>query len=66
VTVRLHPEELATLAIPGSTVEIDGRTVTLVPDASVAPGDAMAESDATQVDARLGAALDRAGKALGL
>jgi flagellar assembly protein FliH len=64
VTVRLHPEDLVTLSLAGSTVEIDGRTVTLVPDVSVGPGGAVAECDATEVDARLGAALDRAGKAL--
>jgi flagellar assembly protein FliH len=66
VTVRLHPEDLVTLSLAGSTVEIDGRTVTLVPDASVGRGGAIADCDATEVDARLGAALDRAGKALGL
>ncbi|HEV7755514.1 MAG TPA: FliH/SctL family protein [Mycobacteriales bacterium] len=64
VTVRLHPEDLVTLSLTGSTVEIDGRTVTLVPDASVGRGGAIAECDATQVDARLGAALDRVGTAL--
>jgi flagellar biosynthesis/type III secretory pathway protein FliH len=47
-----------------TTVEVDGRTVTLVPDASLGRGDAVANSDATEVDARLAAALDRAGKAL--
>jgi flagellar assembly protein FliH len=64
VTVRLHPEDLATLAMHDTTVEVDGRTVTLVPDASLGRGDAVANSDATEVDARLAAALDRAGKAL--
>jgi flagellar assembly protein FliH len=64
VTVRLHPDDLATLAVAGSTTEIDGRTVTLVPDASVGRGGALAESDATEVDARLATALDRARKAL--
>jgi flagellar assembly protein FliH len=66
VTVRLHPEDLVTLSLTGSTVDIDGRTVTLVPDASVGRGGAIADCDATEVDARLGAALDRAGKVLGL
>jgi flagellar assembly protein FliH len=64
VTVRLHPEDLATLAVHDTTVEIDGRTVTLVPDVSLDRGDAVAVCDATEVDARLAAALDRAGKAL--
>jgi flagellar assembly protein FliH len=49
-----------------TTVEIGGRQVTVVPDGTLSPGDAVAECDATEVDARLGAALDRAGKALGL
>jgi flagellar assembly protein FliH len=66
VTVRLHPEDLTTLALYDTTVEIDGRAVTVVPDASLGRGDAIALCDATEVDARLGAALDRAGKALGL
>jgi flagellar assembly protein FliH len=64
VTVRLNPEDLATLAVLDSTVEIDGRTVTLVPDASLQRGDAVAVCDTTEVDARLTAALDRARKAL--
>jgi flagellar assembly protein FliH len=66
VTVRLSPQDLATLGVHDSTVEIGGRAVTLVPDATLAAGDAVAVCDATEVDARLGAALDRAGKALGL
>jgi flagellar assembly protein FliH len=66
VTVRLHPEDLTTLALYDTTVEIDGRAVTVVPDPSLGRGDAIAVCDATEVDARLGAALDRAGKALGL
>jgi flagellar assembly protein FliH len=64
VTVRLNPEDLATLVVLDSTVEIDGRTVTLVPDASLQCGDAVAVCDTTEVDARLTAALDRARKAL--
>ncbi|HEY0487235.1 MAG TPA: FliH/SctL family protein [Mycobacteriales bacterium] len=66
VTVRLNPADLATLAVHDSTAEFDGRQVTLVPDATLAPGDAVALCDATEIDARLGAALDRAAKALGL
>ncbi|HEY0358280.1 MAG TPA: FliH/SctL family protein [Mycobacteriales bacterium] len=64
VTVRLHPEDLVTLSLAGPTVEIDGRTVTLVPDVSVGRGGAIADCDATEVDARLSTALDRAGQAL--
>jgi flagellar assembly protein FliH len=66
VTVRLSPEDMATLAMHDTTVEIDGRQVTVVPDATLAPGDAVAVCDATEIDARLGAALDRARKALAL
>jgi flagellar assembly protein FliH len=64
VTVRLNPDDLATLAVHDATVDIDGRPVTVVPDASLGPGDAIAVCDATEVDARLAAALDRAGQAL--
>jgi flagellar assembly protein FliH len=66
VTVRLNPEDVTTLALVDSSIEIDGRTVTVLPDPSLRSGDAVAVCDATEVDARLGAALDRAGKALGL
>lgn len=66
VIVRLHPADLATLAGPGAAGrEVDGRAVTLLADPALQPGDAVAECDATTVDARLGAALDRVREVLG-
>jgi flagellar assembly protein FliH len=59
VLVRLHPADHAVLAAAGAQREVDGRTVTLLADPVVGPGDAVAECDATTIDARLGAALDR-------
>lgn len=58
VRVRLHPQQLAALA--GSAPE----GLELVPDASLAPGDAVAELPDGLIDARLGSALDRARRAL--
>jgi flagellar assembly protein FliH len=57
VTVRLNPADRMTI---GETeLVMDGRTVTLVDDPGLQPGDAVALCDATTVDARLGPALDR-------
>jgi flagellar assembly protein FliH len=66
VVVRLHPEDLASLSLPEGVREIDGRTVTLLADPGITPGGALAECDATQIDARLDAALARAREVLGL
>ncbi|GAA3450642.1 FliH/SctL family protein [Dactylosporangium matsuzakiense] len=57
VTVRLNPADR--LTIGQTELVIDGRTVTLVDDPGLQPGDAVALCDATTVDARLGPALDR-------
>jgi flagellar assembly protein FliH len=64
VTVRLNPADHATVG--QSTVDIDGRSVTLVADPALSPGDATATCDATAIDGRLSAALDRVREALGL
>lgn len=56
--IRLAPSDLA--ALPSSSV--DG--VDLVADPAVAPGDAIVELAHGEVDARIGAALDRARAAL--
>jgi len=57
VTVRLNPADLMTI---GQTeLFVDGRTVSLVDDPDLQPGDALAICDATTIDARLGPALDR-------
>lgn len=61
VIVRLHPDDYHTLMRDDWSNEfhIDGRTVQLQPDPSLSPGDAIAESGATTVDATLPAALAR-------
>lgn len=58
VRVRLHPQRIAALA--GSAP--DG--LELVPDAALAPGDAVAELPEGLIDARIDAALARARRAL--
>jgi flagellar assembly protein FliH len=67
VTVRLHPadHETVTGGQPGP-VEIEGRSVMLLADPSLQPGDAIAECDATIIDARIAPALARAREVLGL
>lgn len=57
VTVRLNPADR--LSIGQTELVMDGRTVSLVDDPGLGPGDALALCDATTVDARLGPALDR-------
>lgn len=57
--VRLHPADLALLA-PGDAPQ----GVTLVPDASLGRGDAVAECTNGSIDARLGTALARVRTAL--
>jgi flagellar assembly protein FliH len=60
VLVRLSPADHAALAGGArSEYDVDGRMVTVVADPTLQPGDAVAECDATTVDARLGAALER-------
>lgn len=67
VTVHLNPDDHHVITTTAPTAASDlGRTVTLVPDASLAPGDATAECAATNVDARIETALARAREALGL
>ena len=65
VTVRLSPTDLAVLGTSG-TRDIDGRAVTLVADPALHRGDAIAECDATTVDARIAEGLDRVRQALSL
>jgi len=55
--------------VPGTRVDeriVDGRVVRLVPDPMLEPGDAIAECDATTIDARLGPAIARVRELLGL
>lgn len=64
--VRLHPADIAVLEAAGIPAVPDaaGTGVELVPDASLARGDAMAQYPQGWLDARLGTALDRARAAL--
>jgi flagellar assembly protein FliH len=59
--VRLNPADAATLP---STLTADGRDLVLIADATLALGEAVVECDATTVEARIGAALDRAREVL--
>lgn len=61
VTVRLNPEDLAGMDPDAVT----GRPVTLVPDADVARGDALAETETQMVDATVDAAMARVREVLG-
>jgi flagellar assembly protein FliH len=54
---RLHPMDAA--ALPGTAV-FDGRDVVVVADAALAPGDAVVECDASTVESRIAAGLERA------
>jgi flagellar assembly protein FliH len=68
ITVSLHPDDYHNLV--GDTPEADyqyaGRPVHLRPDPSLRPGDAVAETGTTTVDASIGAAVRRAREALRL
>jgi flagellar assembly protein FliH len=63
VAIRLAPADYATIAgtsgIDRLTRKIDGRTVTLSADPELHPGDAIATTGASVIDARLSVALDR-------
>ena len=68
VTVRLHPADHRVLAGDSGAVEveIDRRSITLVADSTLDAGDAVAHTDASTIDARIGAALARTREVLGL
>ncbi|WP_330186215.1 FliH/SctL family protein [Dactylosporangium sp. AC04546] len=57
VTVRLNPDDRRTIG--QRELVLDGRTVSIVEDAGLQPGDAIAICAATTIDARLGPALER-------
>lgn len=61
VVARLNPTDAATL--PG-TATVDGREVVVVADPALAPGDATVECDASTIESRLDAALDRVRQAM--
>ena len=68
VTVRLHPDDYLNLV--GAATDADynyqGRPVHLRPDPGLRPGDAVAETGSTTVDATIAAAVARAREVLGL
>jgi len=65
VTVRLNPLDCEQLiGVPAGEFDVDGRAVRLMADRTLAPGDAIAETASTRVDATLTAALARAKEAL--
>lgn len=57
VVVRLNPADLA--ALGAAPTELDDRPLHLVADPTLRSGDAVAECDASVIDARLGEALER-------
>ena len=60
VTVRLHPEQYREVtAAAGDDCVVDGRRVTVRPDAELSPGDAVADYGSTTVDATVAAAVGR-------
>lgn len=64
-TVRLHPRDLDTLRALDATGDPALTGVELVADLSLAPGDAVGEFPEGVLDARIGAALERARAELG-
>lgn len=64
VRIHLHPQDAATITDAAQLAP--GRDVTVVPDASLAPGDARVEVGSSRVDAILADAIARVGVALGL
>lgn len=58
---RLSPADAATLS---GTATVDGREVVVVADPALAPGDAVVECDASTIESRLDAAVERARQVL--
>jgi flagellar assembly protein FliH len=61
VTARLHPADLAVIDPAALTT---GRTLDIIPDPTLAPGDCIVDVGACRVDARIGPALERAREVL--
>ena len=68
ITVSLHPDDYHNLVgdAPDADYRYAGRTVRLRPDPALRPGDAVAETGSTTVDALIAAAVQRAREALRL
>lgn len=68
VTVRLHPDDYRNLVGPAPEADynFEGHPVHLRPDPDLQPGDAVAETKSTTVDASIAAAMSRAREVLGL
>jgi flagellar assembly protein FliH len=64
VRVRVSPADHAELTRHGDRPSWDGRELDLTADASLRPGEAVAEADGALVDGRIASALDRARAAL--
>lgn len=64
VRVRLNPHDASTLA--AENITLSGRDVQLLPDPSIARGDALAECGATRIDASVAAAVQRVKQVLEL
>jgi len=58
VTVRLHPADIAVMSDPAELAP--GRVLVIVADPSLAPGDCIVDVAACRIDARVGAAIQRA------
>ena len=62
VTVRLHPADIAVMSDPAELAP--GRVLVIVPDPLLSPGDCIVEVAACRIDARVGAAIQRAHEVL--
>jgi flagellar assembly protein FliH len=58
VTVRLHPADIAVMSDPAELAP--GRVLVIVSDPSLSPGDCIVDVAACRIDARVGAAIQRA------
>lgn len=61
VTARLHPADIAVIDPAAIST---GRTIDIIPDPTLAPGDCIVDVGACRVDARIGPALERAREVL--
>ena len=62
VTARLHPADIAVLGDPATLSP--GRVLAIVPDPALSPGDCIIDVASCRIDARVGAAIERAREVL--